>query len=86
MSPRNPVSWPELRRFLNLLDTVLAEDLQSLRAETDETVRRWRDDLTTHWTSFRDDWAPNFGADLQQEIRSKTRLAQLLLETRLTLS
>ena len=55
VSPRNPVPWPELRQFLNLLDTVLAEDLQSLRAETDVTVRRWRDDLAELWSRFRDD-------------------------------
>ncbi|MDP6716693.1 MAG: hypothetical protein QF368_18985 [SAR202 cluster bacterium] len=86
MSPRNPGPWLEIRPFLNLLDKVLAEDLQSLRAETDETVRGWQDELTTYWSNFRDKWAPNLGTDLQQEIRSRASLARLLLETRLNLS
>jgi len=79
MASDNSYSEKGLPQALDLVEMVLAEDLEGLRRENYEMKIEWWNELAAAWRQFQRHWPSDWGENLRNTVRSKFKLAQLLV-------
>ena len=76
------IDWNELReKVLKDVDFVLREDLESLKREGGRDLNELWNSIKSAWTTYRKDYAPRVDRDVDESIRSRFKLAQLMIAT-----
>ena len=76
------VDWNELSKtVLKDVDFVRREDLESLKRESESFLNALWDSIESAWTTYRREYAPRVDKDVDESLRSRFKLAQLMIAT-----
>ena len=75
------IDWNELKKVLKDVDFVLREDLESLKKESGGDLNELWDSVKSAWTTYRREYAPRVDKDVDESLRSRFKLAQLMIAT-----
>ena len=76
------IDWNELReKVLKDVDFVLREDIESLKMEGGIDLNELWNSIKSAWTTYRREYAPRVDRGVDESIRSRFKLAQLMIAT-----
>jgi hypothetical protein len=76
------IDWDELReKVVPDVDFVLREDFESLKRESGRELNELWNSIKSAWTTYRREYAPRVDKDVDESLRSRFKLAQLMIAT-----